>query len=95
MTDGRTDGGDCNIPDAFLKKRGDNKSSENDQLTGDFQSFSFSFFLKNIFRVYRNSKTSNRKFYFFPTFPKITAGGFLNQLIKKIWLFSSNYKTKK
>ena len=25
MTDGRTDGGDCNIPDAFLKKRGDNK----------------------------------------------------------------------
>ena len=26
-TDGRTDGGDCNIPDAFLKKRGDNKGS--------------------------------------------------------------------
>ena len=24
--DGRTDGGDCNIPDAFLKKRGDNKT---------------------------------------------------------------------
>ena len=24
MTDGRTDRGDCNIPDAFLKKRGDN-----------------------------------------------------------------------
>ena len=24
VTDGRTDGGDCNIPDAFLKKRGDN-----------------------------------------------------------------------
>ena len=24
MTDGRTDGGDCNIPDAFLKKHGDN-----------------------------------------------------------------------
>ena len=23
-TDGRTNGGDCNIPDAFLKKRGDN-----------------------------------------------------------------------
>ena len=23
MTDRRTDGGDCNIPDAFLKKRGD------------------------------------------------------------------------
>ena len=23
QTDGRTDGGDCNIPDAFLKKRGD------------------------------------------------------------------------
>ena len=23
-TDERTDGGDCNIPDAFLKKRGDN-----------------------------------------------------------------------
>ena len=23
-TDRRTDGGDCNIPDAFLKKRGDN-----------------------------------------------------------------------
>ena len=23
VTDGRTDGGDCNIPDAFLKKRGD------------------------------------------------------------------------
>ena len=22
--DGRTDGGDCNIPNAFLKKRGDN-----------------------------------------------------------------------
>ena len=22
--DGWTDGGDCNIPDAFLKKRGDN-----------------------------------------------------------------------
>ena len=27
MTDGRTDGGDCNIPDAFLKKRGDNETS--------------------------------------------------------------------
>ena len=26
QTDGQTDGGDCNIPDAFLKKRGDNKS---------------------------------------------------------------------
>ena len=25
QTDRRTDGGDCNIPDAFLKKRGDNK----------------------------------------------------------------------
>ena len=26
MTDGRTnDGGDCNIPDAFLKKHGDNQ----------------------------------------------------------------------
>ena len=24
QTDGRTYGGDCNIPDAFLKKRGDN-----------------------------------------------------------------------
>ena len=24
QTDGRTDGGDCNIPIAFLKKRGDN-----------------------------------------------------------------------
>ena len=24
MTDGQTEGGDCNIPDAFLKKRGDN-----------------------------------------------------------------------
>ena len=24
LMDGRTDGGDCNIPDAFLKKRGDN-----------------------------------------------------------------------
>ena len=25
--DGQTDGGDCNIPDAFLKKRGDNNKS--------------------------------------------------------------------
>ena len=25
VTDRRTDGGDCNIPDSFLKKRGDNK----------------------------------------------------------------------
>ena len=25
-TDGRTAGGDCNIPDAFLKKRGDNNN---------------------------------------------------------------------
>ena len=25
QTDGRTDRGDCNIPIAFLKKRGDNK----------------------------------------------------------------------
>ena len=25
------------------------------------------------------------KFYFFPTFRKITVGGFVNQLIKKIW----------
>ena len=35
MTDGRTDGGDCNIPNAFLKKRGDNKLSsriQNDNL---------------------------------------------------------------
>ena len=29
-TDGRTDGGDCNIPDAFLKKRGDNKRYDPD-----------------------------------------------------------------
>ena len=28
QTDGRTDGGDCNIPDAFLKKRGDNKGKK-------------------------------------------------------------------
>ena len=28
QTDGQTDGGDCNIPDAFLKKRGDNKTSK-------------------------------------------------------------------
>ena len=27
-TDGRTDGGDCNIPDAFLKKRGDKYRTE-------------------------------------------------------------------
>ena len=27
MTDGQTDGGNCNIPDAFLKKRGDNENS--------------------------------------------------------------------
>ena len=26
-TEGQTDGGDCNIPDAFLKTRGDNKLS--------------------------------------------------------------------
>ena len=25
------------------------------------------------------------KFYFFPTFQKITVGGFVNQLIKKFW----------
>ena len=29
QTDGRTDGGDCNIPNAFLKKRGDNKILSN------------------------------------------------------------------
>ena len=38
MTDGRTDrrmdGGDCNIPDAFLKKRGDNKTYDNALLCG-------------------------------------------------------------
>ena len=28
MMDGRTDGGDCNIPDAFLKKRGDKNSQK-------------------------------------------------------------------
>ena len=27
MTDGQMDGGDCNIPDAFLKKRGDTKQT--------------------------------------------------------------------
>ena len=27
VTDWQTDGGDCNIPDAFLKKRGDNEVS--------------------------------------------------------------------
>ena len=32
-TDGQTDGGDCNIPDAFLKKRGDNETV-NDPTTG-------------------------------------------------------------
>ena len=32
-TDRRTDGGDCNIPDAFLKKRGDNKQILIDSLT--------------------------------------------------------------
>ena len=26
-TDRRTDGGDCNIPDAFLKKRGDKNAA--------------------------------------------------------------------
>ena len=38
MTDGRTDvqpdGGDCNIPDAFLKKRGDNDASLQDNYWG-------------------------------------------------------------
>ena len=34
MTDGRTDGGDCNIPDAFLKKRGDNNGLSNDVASG-------------------------------------------------------------
>ena len=29
------------------------------------------------------------KFYFFPTFRKITVGGFVNQLIKKIWPYVS------
>ena len=28
-TNGQTDGGDCNIPDAFLKRRGDNEHVEN------------------------------------------------------------------
>ena len=27
-TDRQTDGGDCNIPDAFLKKRGDDKQMQ-------------------------------------------------------------------
>ena len=37
MTDGRTDGGDCNIPDAFLKKRGDkNLSLAKNQVFGVF-----------------------------------------------------------
>ena len=27
LTDGRTDGGDCNIPNAFLKKRGDKNTN--------------------------------------------------------------------
>ena len=31
MTDGRMDGGDCNIPDAFLKKRGDNEVFSGEQ----------------------------------------------------------------
>ena len=34
MTDGRTDGGDCNIPDAFLKKRGDNNRTISITLKG-------------------------------------------------------------
>ena len=34
QTDGRTDGGDCNIPDAFLKKRGDNKLHSYSLYTG-------------------------------------------------------------
>ena len=33
-TDGRTDRGDCNIPDAFcLKKRGDNEQSANEAVS--------------------------------------------------------------
>ena len=34
MTDGRTDGGDCNIPDAFLKKREDNNYLKNEEDAG-------------------------------------------------------------
>ena len=32
MTDGQTDRGDCNIPDAFLKKRGDKRSADDKSL---------------------------------------------------------------
>ena len=33
------------------------------------------------------------KFYFFPTFRKITVGGFVNQLIKKFWPYRLNLTT--
>ena len=40
QTDRRTDGGDCNIPDAFLKKRGDNnnKAPNNNSNTNNYKS---------------------------------------------------------
>ena len=38
--DGQTDGGDCNIPDAFLKKRGDKKKQFQLCTLGNFTFFS-------------------------------------------------------
>ena len=39
MTDGQMDGGDCNIPDAFLKKRGDKYTTEKSRIQGLFKAF--------------------------------------------------------
>ena len=38
-------------------------------------------------------KKIEMKFYFFPTFRKIAVGGFVNQLIKKIWPYHHIIKT--
>ena len=38
VTDGRTDGGDCNIPDTFLLKRGDKNWNEKSPI---FEKFTF------------------------------------------------------
>ena len=63
-TDGRrmTDAGVTGILIAHLRAfgSGELKSSENDQLTGHFQSFFFFNIFNFFFNISRNSKTSNR-----------------------------------
>ena len=53
LTDGRTDGGDCNIPNAFLKKRGDNEPIQENCITPRWlNSFTYKRLSVNVYNIF-------------------------------------------